>query len=266
MPEVMTSDGIRLHWQASGAGADLLFLHGMGSSALWNETIAQLDPSRYRSLRFDFRGHGRSGGGARGFDFPQLDEDLHRVATAADAPSSVLVGFSGGCKYAICYAQKHPGLVRGLVLVAPPGLGVVPLPREAVAMLLDTLERTGDIPAEFSPWFTEKIGSRRADIVGQIAATPRPVLDAAMKLWLDGSVTESQMGAQVPTLVVAGAREPIYGPDFQRQTTLASLPHAQMMVLDCAHFIPLEEPAALAQYVARFVDALPSTPRRLPAD
>lgn len=257
MPYVTASDGVRLHYEIRGAGsAGLLLLHGMGSSGIWKEMLEHLDPARYRVVAFDFRGHGLSGGDDRGFDYPQLDDDLRVVAAATGAKSSVLVGFSGGCKNAVWCALKHPEMVRGLVLVAPPGLGIVPLPRAAVAMLLDALEHTGDIPPEFEPWFTEKIGASRASIIRQIAVTPRPVLDATMKLWLDVAVADAA-DLQVPVLVVAGAREPVYHPDFQRQTTLAQLSHASMTVLDCAHFIPLEEPAALARHVADFVGTLP---------
>jgi pimeloyl-ACP methyl ester carboxylesterase len=155
-------------------------------------------------------------------------------------------------------AVKNPQRVRGLVLVAPPGLGIVPVPREVVAAFLDALERTGDLGEEFAPWFTEKNPSHRANAVQPMAATPRAILEATVRLWVDTSIIDDIAGLSVPVLVVAGAREPLYNPEFQRQTTLAVLPHAKMVALDTSHFIPCEEPAAVAALIMQFVAKLPN--------
>ncbi|MGH7946447.1 MAG: alpha/beta fold hydrolase [Opitutaceae bacterium] len=193
-----------------------------------------------------------------GFTYPQLNRDILAVAEAAGFARSVVVGFSGGCKNAVWLAVEQPDRVLGLVLVAPPGLSTVPLPPDMVAKVFDSLEHDGDLPGDFDPWFTGKIGARRADVIGAMAATPRAVLEASAELWIHTSVVEQASRTTHPIVVVAGAREPVYHPEFQRQTTLATLPHAKMELFDCAHFIPCEEPGSLATLVSRFLAMLGS--------
>jgi pimeloyl-ACP methyl ester carboxylesterase len=253
MPHTTASDGTRLHYEIFGTGAcDVMLLHGMGSSEIWTPVLPHLDSSKLRIVTCDFRGHGRSTGDARSVNYPQLHEDILVVADAAHCTRSVVVGFSGGCKNAAWLAAKAPQRVRGLVLVAPPGLGIVPAPSEAVVAFLDSLEHTGDLSESFASWFTEKIGRFRANAVGPMAATPRAVLEASVRLWVETSIIDDISGLSVPIEVIAGAREPLYTPEFQRQTTLAVLPQATMTVVDTSHFIPCEEPAAVAALITRF--------------
>lgn len=89
------------------------------------------------------------------------------------------------------------------------------------------------------------------------AGTPRAPLDASAELWVYPSISEQASHVTQPVLVIAGAREPLYHPEFQRLNTLAFLPHATKEFFDGAHFIPHEEPAALAQSGARFCASLP---------
>jgi pimeloyl-ACP methyl ester carboxylesterase len=253
MPYTTASDGARLHYEISGTGAcDVMLLHGMGSSEIWTPVLPHLDSSKLRIVTCDFRGHGRSTGDSQNFTYPQLHQDILAVADAAQCARSVVVGFSGGCRNAVWLAAKSPDRVRGLVLVAPPGLGIVPLPPEAVTAFLDSLQQTGDLSDDFAPWFTEKIGRWRGNVVRPMAATPRAVLEASVRLWVETSIIDDITGLSVPIMVIAGAREPLYTPEFQRQTTLAVLPQATMTVVDTSHYSPCEAPAAVAALISRF--------------
>lgn len=258
MPELIAEDGARLHYKIHGTGpVDLILLHGMGgSSSAWEPVLALLDPGAFRALAPDLRGHGASRGGETRFTYPQLTADILSVADAAGMTEAVVVGFSGSGKNAVHLASAASHRVRGLVLVAPCGMGVVPLPRETLAWLFDYVGREGDIPPEFVPWFTEKIGAHRGPVGREFAQTSRTTLDASAELWVYTPIVDEASRVTVPTLVVAGAREPLYHPEFQRQTTLAALPQARMEILDCAHFMTLEEPAAIADALTRFCESL----------
>lgn len=258
MSDLTTDDGARLHFDIHGSGStNLILLHGMGgSSTTWQPMLAQLDLSSFRALTLDFRGHGQSCGGETRFTFPQLTADILAVANAAEIDRAIVVGFSGGAKNAVHVALTAPNRVRGLVLVACPGMGEVPLPRETLTGFFDAVGRIRDIPPEFDPWFTAKIGQHRQAIGAEYAAMTRADLDASAELWVHTSIAQEAARVSHPTLVIAGAQEPLYNPDYQRQTTLLTLPHARMEILDCAHFIPLEEPAAVAQALTRFSASL----------
>jgi 3-oxoadipate enol-lactonase len=258
MPTIRASDGLPLHYDIHGTGSnDLILLHGMGSSSsCWAPLLTQLDPAAFRAITLDLRGHGQSRGGETHFTFPQLTADLRAVADAAGIGQAVVVAHSGSSKNAVCLALEAPERVRGLVLICPPGMGEVPLPREMLRSVFDYIGRECDIPPAFDAWFTPKIGRYR-EIVGRgYAQTSRAALDASAELWVHTSIAEKAARISQPVLVIAGAKEPVYHPEFQRQTTLVALPHARLEILDCGHFATYEEPAALAEAIARFCRAL----------
>ena len=85
----------------------ILFHHGVGASgdifAGWLPALA----GRYRILRFDMRGCGRSGP-ATEFTIDGLIDDLHAVADATDTERFHLVGESVGGSVALAAAARRP--------------------------------------------------------------------------------------------------------------------------------------------------------------
>lgn len=257
MTEIIASDGSRLHYALHGTGAtELILLHGMGATgASWEPVLAQLDLAAFRVLVPDLRGHGRSSGGEDRFTYPQLTADILALADAVGFHAATIVSQSGSGKNAACVARTAPQRVRGLVLLAPPGFGEVPLPREMLRELFDYIGREHSFPPGLETWFGPKIGPHRATVIRSYVETPRRVLDASAELWVHTSVAATAAEITQPVLVLAGAREPLYHPAYQRETTLTTLPHARLEVLDCSHFMTFEEPAAVAAALTTFCGA-----------
>jgi pimeloyl-ACP methyl ester carboxylesterase len=256
MPHVIAEGGVALHYERHGSGVeDLLLLHGMGGSRTsWNAVLRHLDLSRFRVLTVDLRGHGQSTADPASFGFERFHRDLVTVIRAAGMNHVNVVGFSGGCKTAVWLAAETPALVRRVVLVAPPGLGIVPMPREVLWPFFEQLTREKSAPPVLEPWLTEKLGPFRDIVIRDYANTPLPVLKSAAEMWFYGSVEDQAARVRQRALVVAAAREPLGHADFQRETTLRCLPRAQLEMLDCGHWIPFEEPQALATLIMRFVE------------
>jgi len=60
----------------------------------------------------------------------------------------------------------------------------------------------------------------------------------------------------VPTLVVGGLRDQIFGPEALQDGVVAPLPGARLELLDCGHEIPIEAPRELAKLIDGFVSDL----------
>lgn len=115
-------DGASLAYrQQPGCGPGVLFLPGFRSdmSGTKAEVLAQWCREQQRAyLRFDYRGHGRSGGEFReGSIGAWLEDTLAIVDRVAEGPL-VLVGSSMGGWLALLAARARPGRVAGLLGIA----------------------------------------------------------------------------------------------------------------------------------------------------
>ncbi|MFL5929293.1 MAG: alpha/beta fold hydrolase, partial [Gaiellaceae bacterium] len=108
--------GVRIRWYEGGSGPPLLLVHGFGGAA-WNfSEIAPLLPGR-RLIVPDLPGHG----GSSALPATTLAGFADVLATLLDSPTDV-VGHSMGGVVALRLAERHPPLVRRLVLAAAAGI------------------------------------------------------------------------------------------------------------------------------------------------
>jgi len=123
-----TVRGARLAWSEQGAGAAVLFAHGLTASGTSMEESGALDwgpvaRAGRRLVRCDARGHGRSGGDPVPvqYTWPSLAEDLLALSSqlAGDAPVDG-IGLSMGTATLLHAAVRAPGRFGRLVLTAPP--------------------------------------------------------------------------------------------------------------------------------------------------
>jgi pimeloyl-ACP methyl ester carboxylesterase len=124
--EVLADDGTRLNVEIGGrTGSELtvVFVHGFLARA------GEFDPQwesvlgRARLVRYDHRGHGRSGPSRKATDIDQLGRDLGRVLDEVVPTGPVaLVGHSMGGMTVMALAEQRPELfgdrVRGVLLLA----------------------------------------------------------------------------------------------------------------------------------------------------
>jgi 3-oxoadipate enol-lactonase len=107
-------NGARLYYEVHGAGAPLVLLHaGIADCRQWDDQIEAL-AQRYRVIRYDHRGWGRS-------DTPEgpvaFHEDLYGLLSILGIERAHVLGISMGGTMAIDFALTHPHMVDALVLV-----------------------------------------------------------------------------------------------------------------------------------------------------
>ncbi len=123
MPSVR---GVELAVSDSGAGVPFFWGHGFASSHAQETRGALLDfaelARRNRVVRWDARGHGRSGGGLdpAEYTWDELARDLLALADALGVDRFVAGGVSMGTATGLHAAAIAPGRVLGMVLVLPP--------------------------------------------------------------------------------------------------------------------------------------------------
>jgi len=108
--------GAPLYYEVTAQGDALLLLHaGVGDSRMWDDQIPAFS-QRYRVIRFDLRGFGRSpfpAGSFASYNDPAL------LLDAVGIEKAHVIGISFGGKVALDFALAYPEKVASLVLVAP---------------------------------------------------------------------------------------------------------------------------------------------------
>jgi 3-oxoadipate enol-lactonase len=270
-------DGVTLHVVEEGAGEPVVLLHGHTLDLrVWDEQAPVWTAAGYRVIRYDQRGHGRSGSPPSGYRFGDHAADLAALLRSLGAAPAHVVGLSKGGGIALELALREPGLLRSLALVAPL-VPDYPLSAELVdsfrrfarAIRTDGVEQATrevwiDHPLIASAAAHSGAGPRLAAMVlafpaGEYLATAR---DAADRDW---KVVDRLAEVAAPTLVVSGERDVS---DFAAMARLvaARVPGCTLAVVPgCGHLVPLERGVELARLVLdhlAHVIAAPSNVRR----
>jgi proline iminopeptidase len=99
-------------------GVPVVFLHGGPGSGCRPDHCRYFAPDFYRVLLFDQRGCGRSmpAGTTAGNRTEDLVADMEAIRRALGIAKWLVFGGSWGAALALCYAQRHPERLLGLVL------------------------------------------------------------------------------------------------------------------------------------------------------
>ena len=129
-------DGVRLVWEAAGAGEPLLLVHGLGYDRFGWGPAPGLLSGRFRVITFDNRGVGESDDPPGPYTTAAMAADAVAVLDAAGAAHAHVLGTSLGGMIAQELALHHTGRVASLVLSAttPGGDQAFPTPRRTVEL------------------------------------------------------------------------------------------------------------------------------------
>src|SRR5213592_2047914 len=136
----------RLHVEVEGSGPTVVLGHGFGGSARNFLPQARALRARCRVVRFDARGHARSGApdDQRAYEPEAFVDDLRRVLDHVGVERAVVGGLSMGAGIALRFALAHPERVRAVVLAAfPPGAGAAGTFAAVAHSFAEAVEREG---------------------------------------------------------------------------------------------------------------------------
>ncbi len=120
-------DGTRIRYRDhGGAGAPIVFLHGLaGHAGEWQETARRLRQT-HRVIAVDQRGNGASERRPLDVSRSAYVADFVAVIDQLDLPSVTLAGQSMGGQAAMLAAAAHPGRVDALVMIEAGAGGPTP--------------------------------------------------------------------------------------------------------------------------------------------
>ena len=264
--------GVRLHYEAVGAGFPIVFVHEFaGDSRSWEPQVRHFS-RRYRCVRFDARGYPPS-------DVPEdpalysqdvAADDIAHVMRAAGLDRAHVVGLSMGGFAALHFALRHAPMAASIV-VAACGYGAKPEESARYAEESEALageyDRRGAraVAEEYAAgayrlpfrikdprgWaaFRDRLAEHSAD---GAARTLRGVQKRRPSLW---ALEDGLRAMSTPALIVAGDEDDwcLEPSAFLKRT----IPTAALWVVPkTGHTVNLEEPALFNQALAEFFAAV----------
>jgi pimeloyl-ACP methyl ester carboxylesterase len=234
-------------------GDPVILLHGLvsGNMATWYTSIAIPLAASSRVVLYDLRGHGNSSLPQHGFDLDSHVQDLLAVLNhcLVEHQPVDLVGHSMGALIALRFALRYPELVRRLVLVD------APMPaKQWVAPSLVAAESSSVLAQWINeqPYLTNEVRGRRRDrIHKRLESLLFGTSIVADVLAMDAESDEALQEYTQPVLLIYGRESPCLAAGHHLHEIL---PNAELSLLNCGHYVPVEAPDALRQVLEQYLN------------
>jgi 3-oxoadipate enol-lactonase len=259
MPFVRVGD-VDIHHELEGdPGAPVLVLsHPLGADlSVWAPQRAEL-VRRFRLLRYDGRGHGRTTVTPGPYRIEQLARDAVGLLDALAIGQAHFCGLSIGGVIGIWLGAHASGRLRKLVLCNTAArIGSA----ESWETRIASVSRDGLpalAPTMMERWFTPGFRAAQPRVVARaqamLAGSPREGY-----LGCCGALREADLSAEagavhVPTLVVSGHGDPAT-PPAQGQALAAAIPGARYVELEASHLSNIEAAGPFTDELVRFLTA-----------
>ena len=226
-------DGARLHYFELGSGLPLVFLHG-NATMLQDFSLSEAFASasqQNRAIAFDRPGFGYSARPSARAWTPSEQADLIAEALRRlNCGPAEIVGHSWGTLVALALAERHPALVRSLVLLsgyyypaprldaAMVAIGATPVIGDILRYTLAPLIGLVTLPATLRAMFAPcPVSDRfRREFPRLMMLRPWQLRasfgDGAMMLQAAAALQRSYRALRVPTFIVAGREDRIVAP------------------------------------------------------
>jgi 3-oxoadipate enol-lactonase len=260
-------NGGRLEYELAGAGRAVAFLHpGLWDRRTWDDQV-DVFAERYRVVRHDARGYGRSSRPEPGRPYSHV-EDLEAVLDSAGIERAALVGCSMGGETALGFALTYPDRVSALVLVASGFDGFEGTPEEEARWTADWSALDAEIAAAIESGELERAQDRRLQLWAPLG-TDDPRGRRIREIAFDNlhEITMDERGARgieppaserleevsAPTLVLPADHDPPWHPRMA-EVLAERIPDARLVrIPDVDHVVNVRKPGEFNGVVLDFL-------------
>jgi len=254
---------LTLNAREAGSGPVAIFLHGITAvGAVWDPVINRLAGS-FRAVAIDQRGHGLSDKPQSSYSAAELSDDVIALVEALGSGPAVIVGHSLGARNAVVAATRRPDLIRSVVAV-----DFTPYIEDEVFASLESRVNGGDRDFASSEEVEDYLHNRypllppdavkRRAKHGYVARgnTLRPLADpaamAATARGLREDLVPAFTAVKTPVLLIRGAGSKLVSAAALEKTRTLRPDMPTLVVADTDHYVPEEDPDAVASAVLDF--------------
>lgn len=256
--QAVTIDGTPMHFAVDGPddAPVLVFANSLGTDLrIWDRVLDRLD-GRFRTVRYDMRGHGLTGLGGGSYGIPRLAADLDALLGRLGVDAALVCGLSIGGLVAQQLVRDNPSRVRALVLCDTAAKIGTPDMWQARITAIEQGGLEGLADGVMERWFAPSFRMSRRDELAvwrnMLVRTPAEGYARACAAIRDADLTADAQRIAVPTLVICGADDGATPPDVV-QAFAGSIPGARYREIPQAGHLPcVEQPDALAGHMLTF--------------
>ncbi len=258
MPDITTDDGCTIHVEAEGRphAPVLMLSNSLGTDlSMWDDQVAPFT-RHFRLVRYDRRGHGRSGVPQGPYTMARLGRDVLAVLDGLGVDKINWCGLSIGGMVGQWLGANAAHRIDKLILSNT----ACYYPDKAFwnGRLKTVREKglAGIVDANMERWFTKGFRERAPQAIERmrqmfLATNPDGYCGCGEAI-RDMDLRPLLAKITAPTLVIAGRHDiatPLEGNEFIR----AHIPGARLAMIDAAHIANVEQPQAYADAVLGFL-------------
>ncbi len=257
-----TINGIRMHFDLSGpqGAPDVVLHHPLATDLTSWDALAMALSGRYRVLRFDARGHGKTEVTAGAYDFEMLTGDTIALMDHLGIKRASFIGLSMGGMVGQHLGIAHADRLERLVLVST-AAEMASLGRQIWDDRIRFATEKGMAAVAdgaMARWVTAANMQSRPELIRylrtMILGTPVPGYVGWCHA-ISGHDVRARLGEiKVPTLVVVGSHDPATPPAAARMIA-EGIPGARFVEIPAtSHMLQLENPAAFHEVTLPFLE------------
>jgi len=235
----------------------VVFSNSLGTDLRMWEPQMPAFIERFRVLRYDSRGHGRSSASAGTFTLDQLGHDMLALLDAQAIEHAHICGLSLGGMVALWIAANHPERVdRAVFANTAARIGT----DASWAARIEAVSAGGMSvirDAVVARFLSERFRGAHPDVTTQVgemvAATPPMGYIATCIALRDADLRVDVARIAVPSLIIASALDESTPPAQARELHAAIAGSELVMFADTAHLSNLEQPELFTRHVLDFL-------------
>jgi len=246
-------DSVRVFYEDSGGdGPAILLSPGFGASTgMWDGQV-EVFADRYRLIRWDMRGHGRTEcpDDLRHYSQDHTADDMCALLDHLEIEKAVIAGHSLGGFMSLAFNVAHPDRVRALILQGcGPGYRSDKA-RETWNERAEARAQSLDDGGLNALGGASEVGASVQGSATGLAMAARGILSQ-----VDARVIDSLPGISVPVLIIVGDGDTYYlqGSDYMATRIPVAV---NILVADAGHGVNIDQPEVVNRAFAEFLGGL----------
>lgn len=264
--------GLNFHMLEWGDPSNIpvLMLHGALQQGHSWDFVSLALADRYRMLALDQRGHGDSDWAPDGdYSVEAQQGDLDEVVRALGLEGFVLMGHSMGGRNAYVWASRHPGILKGLVIVDT-GPEMQRRGQDRIRQFRELPDEL-DSYNEFADRVQEYTGRTREQVLGALKYSIRERSDGKWtwkydkglrslgrddSSWTPDKLWECVKAIDCPTLLVRGANSDLFAEETMGRMREVIPDCSSVTIARAGHLVQGDNPVDFVAAVRQLLDQL----------